>query len=530
MFKTGTATDYNDLLDQLNSYLTAKGSAFGLAYAGTGDGTLTAYGGGASSVAETFEVTATSPTSFTVVGSVSGSIGPATVGTPFAHAKIEFLLTAGGTAFVAGDKFTLATAPKWIARRKALGARLLADAGNTGAYAVQNLVDGKNEISPQYFQATLQSAPFDIEFEFFESETIESYQLGAFNAAYPWWMPEAWDFDYWTGSGWSTLDSVSGQTGWTDSEVRTFTVGAPVAATRYRLHCTTLGASTIQIGMVRLRRSDGVDAAFSQTIWEAPGNDGDSEILVGVHGFERLDADYFNWELAGFDGYLSTSLWYEQAGRHSEVYLPLWDDSIPYWFIVDGRRAIVVAKLSTQYEIAYLGFLDPYFSPDQWPYPLAIGGALVFGPSVPGWQSTDWRWSNVTNEHRALTHSDPLTAGNTDAKWRHMRARDWSGIWLGYMGTANDGVPYPSAWAHFIWPYACGLSLLDPNLDGGYSLWPVFLNSAIPNTLGELRGIRAVTGQGVTAETLIADGNVNWIVFHNIFRTDRDDFLAIALD
>ena len=103
MWMSGTAADYLDLLDKLNDFLTLKGSAFGLSYAGTGNGTFTAYSGGASSVAETFTITATSATNWTVVGSVSGSIGPATTGTPFAHAKLAFTITAGGTAFVAGD-------------------------------------------------------------------------------------------------------------------------------------------------------------------------------------------------------------------------------------------------------------------------------------------------------------------------------------------------------------------------------------------------------------------------------------------
>ena len=35
------------------------------------------------------------------VGSVTGSIGPATVGTPFAHANLEFLITAEAMPFVA---------------------------------------------------------------------------------------------------------------------------------------------------------------------------------------------------------------------------------------------------------------------------------------------------------------------------------------------------------------------------------------------------------------------------------------------
>ena len=62
MFTSGTADNYADLLDRLHTFLTAKGSAFGLTYSGTGDGTLTGYSGGASSVAETFTITATSAT------------------------------------------------------------------------------------------------------------------------------------------------------------------------------------------------------------------------------------------------------------------------------------------------------------------------------------------------------------------------------------------------------------------------------------------------------------------------------------
>src|SRR6478609_1585545 len=103
---TGTATDYYDLLDKLNTFLTAAGTAFGMAYAGTGNGTIGSYTGGASSIAESFTITATSSTSFNVVGTTSGSLGTATVGTPFTNSKLNFTITAGGVAFVAGDAFT----------------------------------------------------------------------------------------------------------------------------------------------------------------------------------------------------------------------------------------------------------------------------------------------------------------------------------------------------------------------------------------------------------------------------------------
>jgi hypothetical protein len=39
-----------------------------------------------------------------------------------------------------------------------------------------------------------------------------------------------------------------------------------------------------------------------------------------------------------------------------------------------------------------------------------------------------------------------------------------------------------------------------------------------------------VSGQGLTAETLMRKGAIDWMALHNITRTDRDDFLAVALD
>jgi hypothetical protein len=531
MFTTGTATDYNDLFDKLCDYVSLKGSAFGLVYSGTGTGTLTDYSGGADSVAETFTITATSATNFTVVGSVTGSLPAATVGTPYSEGEIEFTLTAGGTAFVSGDEFTISTAPKWTVKRKARGCSVLATEGNTGQYGVQNVVDGKIATdNDRRFNTTVTSFPFDIEFEFVDAETITDYELGVLLTNYPSYLPKDWTFDYWTGSAWVTLDTVTGETSWTETEIRSFEVGAPVSANKYRLHITAGNVSSyLAIGAVRLRRADGIDAAFAGGILEAPGNDGDSEILVGIHLFERQDADYFNWEICGFDAFAASSAFYQQAGFHGELYLPLWDASIPYWFIADGRRVIVVAKLNTQYEIAYLGLADAYFTPDQWPYPLVLGGSLALG-DPPTWESTDFRWSKADSEHQAFTHSDPGSGALHDVNLHQLRARDWSGDWRGFRGLENDAVPYPTSLKNLVWPVCCGLSFLDTNLDGGTMRWPVMLNTGTPNTIGELRGVAVISGQGLTAETTLEDGAIEWMAFHNITRTDRDDFLAIALD
>jgi hypothetical protein len=533
MFDTGTASDYADLLDRLNTFLTAKGSAFGLAYEGTGTGSLTDYSGGASSVAETFTITASSATLFDVVGSVSGDIGDATVGTPFSHAKLEFTITAGGTAFVSGDEFTLATAPPWTEKRFALGCRLTATQGNTGLYAVQNIVDGKiGPTTEAYWRiASPITVPQDVEIEFFEAETVAEYHMAQFTSAFYNYGPKAWTLDYWDGDSWETLDSQSGINTWGPTSWKIFTITSPVSATKYRLHITELnGAAYLQIGALRMLRSTGIDAAFSQVIWEAPGNDGDSEILVGAHLFERQDADYFNLELAAFDGYSASERFYQQAGCHARVYVPLWDTSIPYWFVCDGRRAIVIAKLSTQYEAAYLGLIEPFFSPDQWPYPIAVGGSLALGDPTPAWNNSSWRYSNATVEHRIFTHSDPTTITGGTIYDYQMRARDLSGSWLQFAGRVNNGAVSSVYEIGRLWPTASGLTLLDANRDGSYQTFPVMLNTPAPNTIGALAGVRIVSGQGLTSETLVAEGEVDWIVINDVFRTDRDDYLAIALD
>ena len=92
-----------------NLTLTSSGGAGTPSYTGVGDGTITGLAGGRSSVAETITLTALDDTHFAVNGSVSGSLGTATVGTAFSSGQIGFTIDAGATDFEAGDQFTVTT-------------------------------------------------------------------------------------------------------------------------------------------------------------------------------------------------------------------------------------------------------------------------------------------------------------------------------------------------------------------------------------------------------------------------------------
>jgi flagellar hook protein FlgE len=85
-----------------------------------GTGTVSGLGATASTVAETVTLTAISATQFSVVGSVSGALGTATVGTPFASGPIDLTINAGATAFAVGDTITVPTTPVSLANLKAI--------------------------------------------------------------------------------------------------------------------------------------------------------------------------------------------------------------------------------------------------------------------------------------------------------------------------------------------------------------------------------------------------------------------------
>jgi hypothetical protein len=73
----------------------------------TGNGTVVALSAGTGAKEGKYVLTATAATTFTVVDPEGTALPNATVGTAFANSGIDFTISAGGTAFVAGDSFEL---------------------------------------------------------------------------------------------------------------------------------------------------------------------------------------------------------------------------------------------------------------------------------------------------------------------------------------------------------------------------------------------------------------------------------------
>lgn len=83
----------------------------------TGNGKLGSLTLGTTAVAETITVTLSNATTFSVTGSVSGSLGTGTVGTAFTSAKVNFTVAAGSTPFAASDNFVIAITSVTVANQ-----------------------------------------------------------------------------------------------------------------------------------------------------------------------------------------------------------------------------------------------------------------------------------------------------------------------------------------------------------------------------------------------------------------------------
>jgi flagellar hook protein FlgE len=116
--------------------------------ANVGNGTISAEAATSATVAQTITMTATSATTFAVVGSVSGALGTATVGTPFTSPQVDLTINQGSTAWATGDTITVPTTSLGLANIKAIPITGFAD-GATNQTFSWNVLNGTSPVVTQ---------------------------------------------------------------------------------------------------------------------------------------------------------------------------------------------------------------------------------------------------------------------------------------------------------------------------------------------------------------------------------------------
>lgn len=98
------------------------------------------------------------------------------------------------------------------------------------------------------------------------------------------------------------------------------------------------------------------------------------EIFIGFRSYFSSGADYYNLDVAVFTGYVAGNSFATQPGKQAYA-VPCHNNAVDYFIQANPQRIVGCFKVGTPvYEHFYVGKYLPYSRPDEYPYPVAVGG------------------------------------------------------------------------------------------------------------------------------------------------------------
>lgn len=368
------------------------------------------------------------------------------------------------------------------------------------------------------------------------------------------------------GSTWTTALTANASTAFSLGESKDYAVpGTPGSHLYWQIIIDSVQSGTTAVSWMSmlLLETDGTVANHfgSEVILKAPGNSGSEAIYTGIRSEYDAAAGWYNLFVNGYTGYdANEQSWFNQPGAlpgygsgsytYAIPMIPCWDTTMPYWFVASGRSFRFAVKVSTSYEGGYLGYILPYATPGQYPYPLAVGGSLVPQTSL---RSLEWRYSYANWRHGVYPGPGCANYAADEGIWATLYLRNPDGEWA-YFGNRGDSnpapediygpaqgttAPYlPSGGWRSVWPHcmndqwASGKRPYRECLGGGYILQPCILMQRSPwaGVFGELEGTYAISGYQNSPENTTTFAGKTAVVFQHAYRNTVHEFWALSLD
>lgn len=290
---------------------------------------------------------------------------------------------------------------------------------------------------------------------------------------------------------------------------------------------------------------------------------GGDEIFLGLRTNRDTPSGTFLWDMMGATGFDNGELFENQPGSSKannltdSLFTPLNNGIIDYFFVVDSFHIKGVFKSGSTYTNLYVGFLNTFNTPAEFPYPLLVMGCETLG-TVPFNTSTIAMSGMSDPISNGANRAGPGALREIDGNWyrfENSQATTFNrfqnsdrGIWPQGFAIADsdiDILPIDEFTADdiqqqngAIFPLT-GLgppsTRLQPTIDSGGNiqfLWPTTLLQIRPSQviLGELIDVFPVytIGIGAVSEDTMTDkaGDV-YIIFQNCNRTDVWTHFAI---
>lgn len=292
--------------------------------------------------------------------------------------------------------------------------------------------------------------------------------------------------------------------------------------------------------------TDTVDAEACNDIWawQGPGFDAARRVYVYAAPFydTATGTELIKMQCStGVDTNLADWFTFQVGASEDSAYLMLQGASVTHWFYVNSRRFVVVVKNGIDdYTSAYMGFMQQFALPADYPFPLFQGATA---------DDTTARMSTVNSAFRAFC--DP-GLGSGCAGFRR-----WDNVWVrvaNHDKTADlgdDPRPDPEAW---VWPWHIGstggfggfpgnavggsnnfgthfLDRIDPTAQGDLPLIPAIVMTDPFGNVGALDGVFCVPRGGVLSpEQVVTVSAVDYRVFSNRNRSGGQHYFAVRAD
>jgi len=285
---------------------------------------------------------------------------------------------------------------------------------------------------------------------------------------------------------------------------------------------------------------------------------GSDEIYIGLKAKDRSGADAYNLVQQGYTGYSAGLLWEEQPGAiaqylyggvtNDEFYPP----SIAFasepiegrLYLTCNSRRIAGCVFFEGYSAPfYLGWMLPYMTPGQWPYPMLIGGSC--GSLDGGVSENPQRYSSNFASNSSWFHPNTHNYNydyrvNNGSSCRVLRSDlTWEGISNAYNRAPTDNYSLQSNGVYygFTFPYAGRwFEDVEKNIDDSYFLLPIHIlsrqSTGDPN--GYVHGIPdgcfAISGFDNNQENTFTIGSDLYVVVRNSAHSEIWDYMAIRMD
>lgn len=250
-----------------------------------------------------------------------------------------------------------------------------------------------------------------------------------------------------------------------------------------------------------------------------PGSSGVDQIRVRIKPNYNVVQERYNLSFFGLPNWNSGLAQDAQFNSSEAKYIHLWNNSMGYVFIANGRHFKVIVRITTTVQAAYCGFGLPYSIPGEYVYPMAIGASS---------NTSSYLYSELSVEHSHFVNpSQSLTVFTPENTWINIRNFNASGNNISWAPTSYSGMTLP---------YACpsisdanssaarsAFAILQKCFGGEYPMHPITILSRLPtkNRLMDLEGCFHIPGISNSDGSIISDVTGDYLVVQNAFRTDN---------